>query len=201
MTRIEFLYDFGSPNAYLVHKVLPGIAARNGAAVEYQPVLLGGIFKATNNQSPITAFAGVTHKLTYQQREIARFVTRHGISFLFNPHFPIMTISLMRGAVFAQGQAWERDYIDTVFDAIWRDGKNMGDSAVVTQVLQQAGLPVDQIVSAIQRQEVKNRLIETTSQAVERGVFGVPSMFVGDELFFGKDSLDDMERELLRLES
>lgn len=194
--QIEFLYDFGSPNAYLVHKVLPGLAARSGATLAYVPILLGGIFKATNNQSPMAAFAGVKNKLAYQALETQRFIRRHDITFHMNPHFPVMTIAVMRGAVFAQGKEWQETYIDAVFDAMWVHGQKMDDPAVIGDVLTERGLPAAEIGEAIQSPDVKRSLIENTSQAVDRGVFGSPSMFVGDELFFGKDALADLEREL-----
>lgn len=196
MREIEFLYDFGSPNAYLVHKVLPAIADRHGAALRYVPILLGGVFKATGNQSPMQAFAGVQGKLAYQSKEIARFVRRHGLSYKMNPHFPVMTIGIMRGAIYAQGNAWEIKYIDTVFDAIWGQGEKMDDLPTIARVLGDAGLPAAEIMAATQTPEIKQGLIDTTAAAVARGVFGAPTMFVGTEMFFGKDSLPDLEYAL-----
>ncbi len=194
--QIEFLYDFGSPNAYLVHKVLPALATRCGAEVKHVPILLGGVFKATNNQSPMQAFGGVTGKLAYQQRELARFFERHGLDFTFNPHFPVMTIGVMRGAVYAQGKAWEQAYTDAVFDAMWVAGEKMDDPAVIARVLADADLPAQEIMAATQTPEVKQGLIETTAAAVARGVFGAPTIFAGDEMFFGKDALGDLEWHL-----
>jgi 2-hydroxychromene-2-carboxylate isomerase len=143
MRTIEFLYDFASPNAYLVHKVLPGMARKHGADVVWEPVLLGGIFKATGNQAPMHAFDGVAGKLDYQAVELQRFVHRHDLAFRMNPHFPIMTIALMRGAVFAQDKPWYARYIDCVFDAIWVDGKDMGDPAIISAALNAVDLPGD----------------------------------------------------------
>lgn len=194
--NIDFLYDFGSPNAYLVHKVLPDLAARCGATVTWTPILLGGVFKATNNQSPMQAFSGVAGKLAYQQVEIARFIERHDLPFQFNPHFPVMTIGVMRGAAYAQGKDWESHYINAVFDALWVQGAKMDDPDVIAQVLTDAGLPTADIMAATQTPEVKQALIDTTSAAVDRSVFGAPTMFVGDEMFFGKDSLPDLEWRL-----
>ncbi|MHA6261864.1 DsbA family protein [Arenibacterium sp. CAU 1754] len=193
MKTIEFLYDFGSPNAYLVHKVLPDIATRHGAELKYVPILLGGVFKATNNQSPMEAFAGVTGKLPYQLAEIERFKRRYGVAYAMNPHFPVLTIGVMRGAIYSQGQSWESAYTDAVFDAMWVDGKKMDDPAVIAEVLTEAGLPAEQIMTATVTPEVKQGLIDATTAAVGRGVFGAPTMFVGDEMFFGKDSLDDLD--------
>ncbi|MEX0279915.1 MAG: 2-hydroxychromene-2-carboxylate isomerase [Arenibacterium sp.] len=193
MTEVDFYYDFGSPNAYLVHKTLPALAARHGAKVTYKPMLLGGVFKATQNQSPMQAFAGVAGKLDYQRREMARFVTRNDVPFAMNPHFPIMTIGVMRGAIYAEGQPWQAQYVDTVFNAMWRDGEKMDDPDTIARVLSTAGLPAADIMEATQTPEVKTALIEATDAAVKRGVFGAPTQFLGDEMFFGKDSLGDME--------
>lgn len=193
MTEVDFYYDFGSPNAYLVHKTLPALAARHGAKVTYKPMLLGGVFKATQNQSPMQAFAGVAGKLDYQRREMARFVARNDVPFAMNPHFPIMTIGVMRGAIYAEGQPWQAQYVDTVFNAMWRDGEKMDDPDTIARVLSTAGLPAADIMEATQTPEVKTALIEATDAAVKRGVFGAPTQFLGDEMFFGKDSLGDME--------
>ena len=196
MQPIEFMYDFGSPNAYLVHKILPGLAAKYHADLHYVPILLGGVFKATNHHSPMQAFAEVRNKLAYQARETERFVAHHNITYRFNPHFPVMTIAIMRGAIFAQGKPWEMKYIDTIFDAMWVKEKKMDDAEVIADVLTNAGLPATDIIQATQNPEIKGRLIASTSSAVERGAFGAPTMFVGDEMFFGKDSLPDLERFL-----
>lgn len=193
MAKIEFYYDFGSPNVYFVEAVLPGIAAKHGASVVYKPMLLGGVFKATNNQPPMMAFSGVTHKLDYMHIEIARFIKRYNVDFRFNPHFPVITVAVMRGAVAAMGQDWERLYFDTVMNAIWRDGEKMDDPEVIARVLGAAGLPVAEIMEGAQSAPVKDRLREMTDAAVARKVFGAPTMFVGDEMFFGKDSLDDLD--------
>lgn len=193
MQDIEFMYDFGSPNAYLVHRVLPGLAERYNARLRYVPVLLGGIFKATGNQSPMVSYRDIRGKLAYQSREMERFIARHGIRYRSNPHFPVNTLKLMRGAIFAQGKPWEGDYIDAIYDAMWIHGQQMGDAEVFRDVLSEAGLPVDEILAAPDDPQVKSGLIANTEAAVERGVFGSPTMFVGDEMFFGKDSLPDLE--------
>lgn len=193
---IEFLYDFGSPNAYLMHKTLPDLAARYDATVSYQPILLGGVFKATNNQSPMQAFGGVQGKLQYQMRETQRFIKRHDLTFHMNPHFPVMTIGVMRGAVFSQGKEWGNKYISAVFEAMWVHGQKMDDPAVIGDVLTENGLPTSEIMQATQDQSVKQGLIDATSAAVARGVFGSPTMFVGDEMFFGKETLPEIEEAL-----
>ncbi|MBL6804373.1 MAG: 2-hydroxychromene-2-carboxylate isomerase [Pseudomonadales bacterium] len=198
--RVEFHYDFGSPNAYLSHRVLPAIAERTGVEFHYIPVLLGGIFKATNNRSPMEQFADVLNKQEYQAKETLRFLMRHGITELVrNPHFPVNTITLMRGAVFAQGKAWEADYIDAMFKAMWEQGLNMADPEQVARVLADAGLPVTEIIAATGDPEVKQQLIDNTANSVARGNFGSPSFFVNEELYFGKDKLRDVEEEIVAL--
>lgn len=196
MATIEFLYDFGSPNAYLVHKVLPALADANGASVAYRPILLGGVFKATNNQTPFGAFADVTGKIAYIQTEFARFVERHQVPFKWNTHFPVNTLALMRAAMFAQGKEWEAQFIEATFDAMWVNSQDMSKPEVIAQTLQDAGLPSDDIASAIQLPDIKGRLAEATEAAVTRGVFGAPTMFLGDEMFYGKDALPDLEWRL-----
>jgi 2-hydroxychromene-2-carboxylate isomerase len=151
------------------------------------------VFKATNNQSPMQAFSGVTGKLDYQRREMARFVARHGIEFAMNPHFPVMTIGVMRGAIYATGKPWEMAYVNAVFDAIWRDGEKMDDPDTIARVLDAATLPAQEIMQATQEAGIKAGLIEATAAAVARGVFGAPTQFVDDEMFFGKDSLGDLD--------
>lgn len=196
--RVEFHYDFGSPNAYLSHRVLPSIAERTGVEIHYVPVLLGGIFKSTNNRSPMEQFADVLNKQEYQAKETLRFLMRHDITELVrNPHFPVNTISMMRGAVFAQGKEWEAQYIDALFKAMWERGLNMADPEQIGSVLTEAGLPVAEILAAISDPDVKQELIDNTANSVARGNFGSPSFFVNEELFFGKDKLRDLEEEIV----
>jgi len=189
----DFFYDFGSPYTYLVHKRVPDIAARTGTTAVYKPMLLGGVFKATGNMSPVH----VPLKLAYQTADIARFVQHHGLSYLQNPHFPVMTITLMRGAIFATGKSYEKTYIDAVFDAMWIEGRKMDDPATIFEVLSSAGLPAAEIISSTQEPQIKSALIAATQDAVDRGVFGAPTLFVGGEMFFGKDALPDLERALV----
>ena len=188
----DFLYDFASQYTYLVHKVLPEIEARTGARAVYKPVLLGGIFKATGNISPLQVAA----KLTYQSADIRRFVKHHNISYQHNPHFPVMTLNLMRGAIFATNTAYEKTYINTVFDAMWIKGRKMDDPNTVFKVQTSADLPTSQIIAGMSEPLVKSALITATQDAVDRGVFGAPTLFVEDEMFFGKDTLPDLERAL-----
>jgi 2-hydroxychromene-2-carboxylate isomerase len=194
---IDFIFDFGSPNAYLAWKVLPGICARTGATVNILPCLLGGIFKATNNQSPMQAFGGVKNKLAYEGLETRRFVARHGLSaYRANPHFPVNTLLIMRGLVAAQRMGVRDRYLEVVEAAMWEAGEKMDDPEVVGRVLTAGGLDARAILEATQDAEVKAELIANTEAAVARGVFGIPTFFVGDEMFFGKDRLGQVEEEV-----
>lgn len=196
MQQIEFMYDFGSPNAYLAHKCLSEIAQRCNAKMINRPILIGGIFKATNNKPPMIAFSDIPGKVEYMHVEMARFIERHKIPFKFNPHFPVNTLNVMRAAIFAQGKDWEINYIDVVFDAMWLNGLDMSNLDTIQNVLSNAGLPADDIIGAMQDADIKTQLADSTRDAVDRKVYGSPTMFVGDEIFFGKDSLSDLEWRL-----
>ena len=196
---VEFHFDFGSPNAYLSHLVIPAIEARTGVAFNYVPVLLGGVFKATGNVSPMVSLQGIKNKPEYQRLETQRFVRQHGISeFRPNPHFPVNTLQIMRGAVFAEGEGFLAAYVDAVYRHMWAEAKKMDDAEVMVAALAASDLPAERIMVGIQDPDVKAKLIANTEAAVERGVFGSPSFFVGDELFFGKDKLRDVEEEIER---
>ena len=198
MREATFFYDFGSPNAYLAHRVLPAIAGRTGARFHYVPVLLGGLFKITGNQAPMVAFAEVPSKLAYQHREIARFARRHGLAeFAMNPHFPVNTLMLMRGAVAAEQAGVGDRYVETMFKAMWEDGLKLDDPQVLATTLTAAGLPTERLIALAQEQGVKDRLAANTEAAARAGVFGIPSFVVGEELYFGKDSLAEIEFDLL----
>ena len=195
---IEFLFDFGSPNAYLAHKVLPAIEARTGARFAYVPVLLGGLFKATGNRSPMEAFASIPAKLAYEALERDRFIKRHGLTrFALNPYFPVNTLAIMRGAVAARSLRVFEPYVETVFAAMWEEGRRMDDPGVIAQALTVAKLPAERLMALAQERAIKDELVANTSGAVERGVFGSPSFFVGGALYFGKDRLDDVEAAIL----
>lgn len=195
---VEFLFDFGSPNAYLAHKVIPAIEARTGARFTYVPVLLGGLFKATGNRSPMEAFAGIPAKLAYEALERDRFVKRHGLTrFAPNPHFPVNTLAIMRGAVAAQTLRVFAPYVEAVFAAMWEEGRKMDDPGVIAQALAAAKLPAERLMALAQERAIKDELVANTSGAVERGVFGSPSFLVGDALYFGKDRLNEVEAALL----
>ncbi len=194
--KTEFLFDFGSPNAFLSHRVLPEIEKRTGAKFEYVPVLLGGIFKATGNQSPMQAFGHIKNKMAYEQLETRRFIERHKIAdFQFNPFFPVNTLNLMRMAVAAQGEGILPRYMDAVFHHMWIAPKKMDDPAVISAALAESGLD-PKLLERAQAPEVKAKLVANTEAAVARGVFGIPTFFVGDDIFFGKDRLRDVEEAL-----
>ncbi len=194
---VDFIFDFGSPNAYLSWKALKDVAARQGATVNVIPCLLGGIFKATNNQSPMQAFGPVKGKLAYENLETERFVKKHGLTaFRMNPHFPVNTLLIMRGQVAANRLGVGEAYREAVLKAMWEDGLKMDDPEVVAGVLTAAGLDAKAILEATQDPEVKAELVANTERAVERGVFGIPTFFVGDEMFFGKDRLGQVGEEL-----
>lgn len=194
---VVFAFDFGSPNAYLAHLVIPEIEARTQTKFAYVPVLLGGVFKATGNRSPMEAYAGVKNKLEYSALETQRFIARHGLKDRYNrnPHFPVNTLAIMRGAIAAQRMADEmfKRYVDVVYEAMWRNRKKMDDPDVIRAELLAADLPAEDLIAAAQDPEVKSTLLANTEDAIARGVFGSPSFFVGDALYFGKDRLADVE--------
>ncbi|MDA1097651.1 MAG: 2-hydroxychromene-2-carboxylate isomerase [Proteobacteria bacterium] len=199
MPKFEFHFDFGSPNAYLCHKVLPGVVARTGIACDYLPVLLGGVFKLTNNKSPMVQFQGIKNKNEYGALEMERFVRKHGLTkFSRNPHFPVNTVQIMRGAIVAQRTGRLDEYVDAVYLHMWEEPKKMDDPDVIAAALNQSGFDGTAILAAIQEQSVKDELLNNTAASVARGTFGSPTFFVGDEIFFGKDRLADVEAEIER---
>ena len=192
MPSVEFHFDFGSPNAYLSHRVIPDIEARTGVRFQYVPVLLGGVFKATGNRSPAEAFAGIKNKREYEALETARFLQRHGLTrYRRNPFFPVNTLQIMRGAVAAQMDGHFPDYVEAVYRAMWEDGLKMDEPEVIRSVLG-AG-----VLERIQDPEVKARLVANTENSVARGCFGSPTFFIGEEIYFGKDRLRDVEEAIL----
>lgn len=202
MMRVEFHFDFGSPNAYLSHLVIPDIERRTGAKFEYVPVLLGGVFKTTNNRSPAESLKGIRNKPEYERLETARFLKRHHITrYKPNPFFPVDTLSLMRGAIAAQSLGVFERYVDEMYGHMWAEPKKLDDPAVLRAALDESQLPTERILELIQSREVKERLIENTMRSVERGTFGSPTFFVGEEIFFGKDRLRDVEEMIVNAES
>ena len=190
----QFMFDFGSPNAFLSHEAIPAIEARTAVKFEYVPILLGGIFKATNNKSPAETFAGVKNKREFHALETERFVRRFGVRpYVWNPSFPVNTLTLMRAAVAAQFERVFEKYVDAAFHHMWREPKKMDDPAVATAALAASGLDAARLLARAQDPDVKARLIENTQAAVARGAFGSPTFFVGNEMFFGKEQLRDVE--------
>lgn len=200
--RIDVIFDFGSPNAYLALKLLPQIAARQGAEINLIPCLLGGIFKLTGNQAPFGAFAGIKGKLEYERLELARFVTRHGLGkFRMNPHFPINTLPLMRGMIAARQMGVGETYVDAVLPAMWEDGEKLDDPQVFLGLLERAGIDGSRLVELSNTPDVKAELAANTEAAVARGAFGIPTFFVRDEMFFGKERLGQIDELLAQTAS
>jgi 2-hydroxychromene-2-carboxylate isomerase len=198
MTSVEFHFDIGSPNAYLAHRVIPAIEARTGIEFRYVPVLLGGVFKATNNRSPAEILRGINNKPEYEQLETERFIRRHNITkFRRNPFFPVNTLQIMRGAVAAEIDGIFARYIEIVFRHMWEEAKKMDDPDVIRAALDDAGLDGARALDRMQDPTVKERLLRNTEQSVARGTFGSPTFFVGEEIFFGKDRLREVEEAIL----
>lgn len=196
---LEFIFDFGSPNAYLAYKALPSVLERTGASLVITPCLLGGIFKATGNQAPMIAFGNIKNKLDYEKREMDRFISKYELNkFAFNPHFPVNTLLLMRGAVAASRRNDLMAYVEVGLAAMWEDGKKMDDPETFVAVMDAGGLDGAELLRQTQDPDVKMELATNTEHAVGRGAFGIPTFFVGDEMFFGKDRLDQVEAELNR---
>ena len=196
-TKVEFLFDFGSPNAYLAEQVIPEIEQRAGVKFEYVPVLLGGIYKLTNNRSPVEYLAGVKNKLEFMQLEMERFIGRHHItSFRKNPFFPVNTLQLMRGAVAAQFEGIFEPYFRAAYHHMWEEPKKMDDPQVARAAFLSSNIDFDRLFARAQQQDVKDRLLNLTQDAVDRGAFGSPTFFVGKEMFFGKDQLRDVEEAI-----
>lgn len=194
---VEFLFDFGSPNAYLAHRVIPAIEERAGVRFTYVPALLGGIFKATNNVSPAVSQQGIRNKGEYGQLEMQRFIARHGLTeYRFNPNFPVNTLKIMRGALAAERLGVFERYVDEVFRHMWERQQKMDDLEVIRAAFDASKLPTDALIEGMDAPQVKQQLIANTDGAVARGVFGSPSFFVGRELYFGKDRLREIEEEI-----
>src|ERR1700722_10534881 len=199
MVKVEFHFDFGSPNAYLSHLVIPDIEQRTGVKFDYVPVLLGGVFKLTNNRSPAESLAGIKNKPQYERLETTRFLKRHGITrFQSNPFFPMNTLLMMRGAIAARSLGVFERYVDEMYRHMWAEPKKMDDPEVFRAALREGGFETDRLLELIAGKEVKDQLLENTNRSVERGTFGSPTFYVGDEIFFGKDRLRDVEEMIIQ---
>jgi 2-hydroxychromene-2-carboxylate isomerase len=198
MVNVEFHFDFGSPNAYLSHLVIPGIEQRTGATFVYVPVLLGGVFKLTGNRSPAESLAGIRNKPEYEQLETKRFIERHGITtFRRNPFFPVNTLALMRAAVAARKLGVFERYVNEIYRHMWSEPKKLDDPAVLRAALVESRLDSDQLLTLSGTQDVKDELLANTQRSVDRGTFGSPTFFVGDQIYFGKDRLRDVEEAIV----
>ena len=194
---LELIFDFGSPNAYLTLKVLPELLDRTGADLVVTPCLLGGIFKATGNKAPMVQYAEAPAKLAYEHLEMRRFIEKHGLSrFRLNPHFPINTLTIMRGAIVAGDEGTLDDYVEVVNRAMWEGGLKMDDPDVIATYLSANGFDGPALLARTQEADIKAKLVANTEAASARGVFGIPTFFVGGEMFFGKDRLDQVEEAL-----
>jgi 2-hydroxychromene-2-carboxylate isomerase len=190
----QFRFDFGSPNAFLSHEAIPAIEKRIGVKFEYVPILLGGIFKATNNKSPAESLAGIKNKREFQAIETRRFIKRFGVKpYTWNPNFPVNTLNLMRAAIAAQFEGVFERYVDAAFHHMWVEPKKMDDPAIAIEALTASGLDGKRLFERGIEPDVKSKLIANTQSAVERGAFGSPTFFVGNDMFFGKEQLRDVE--------
>lgn len=200
MPKVEFHFDFGSPNAYLAHLVIPKIEQRTAVTFEYVPVLLGGVFRLTGNRSPAESLVGIKNKPEYERLETERFIKRYGItSFRRNPFFPVNTLTIMRGAVAAQTDGVFKRYIDEIYRHMWSEPKKLDEPAALQAALIESGFDARRFGELVQHPDVKARLLDNTQRSVARGTFGSPTFFVGDEIFFGKDRLRDVEEAILAM--
>ncbi len=196
---VDFIFDFASPNAYLAYKALPGIVERTGATFAINPCLLGGIFKATGNQAPFIAYSKIRNKLDYERLELQRFIERHGLTaFQLNPNFPVKTLILMRGAIAAQEQGILEPYVEAGLRHMWEEGLKMDEPEVFAEAMNAAGLDGDGLLERTQDPAIKEQLAANTEAAVERGAFGIPTFFVGKQMFFGKERLGQVEEEIVK---
>ena len=190
MKKIDFYFDFASPNAYFGFNVLKKFPEKYDCEINYIPVLLGGIFKATNNKPPMEQFFGVLNKNEYQSLEIERFVNRHGLTkFKMNPHFPVISLQIVRGAIAAEMDGYLEYYIEKVLVHMWEEPKKMDDPEVIKAAFEESGFDSEKLLGQMQDPDVKAKLISNTEDAVKRGLFGIPTFFIDDEMYFGKDTI------------
>ena len=190
MKKIDFYFDFASPNAYFGFNVLKKFPEKYDCEINYIPVLLGGIFKATNNKPPMEQFFGVLNKNEYQSLEIERFVNRHGLTkFKMNPHFPVISLQIVRGAIAAEMDGYLEDYIEKVLIHMWEEPKKMDDPEVIKAAFEESGFDSEKLLEQMQNPDVKAKLISNTEEAVKKGLFGIPTFFIDDEMYFGKDTI------------
>ena len=194
----DFLFDIGGPNGYLTHRVLPDFCARTGAVANYVPVLLGGLMKATGNRPPWAVYADVPAKLAYDRLEFQRFIDAHGLTrFKMNSHFPINTLPIMRALVAAKREGVFMQAVETMMVAMWEDGLNLSITDVTIGVFDKAGLDGTHLMALSNDESIKAELVTNTENAVARGAFGIPTFFVGDDMWFGKERLAQVEQALV----
>ena len=187
--KFEFLFDVGGPNSYLAHKVIPQFCAEHDAEVIYTPILLGGVFKATGNRAPMIRYADAPAKLAYEQLEFGRFVAAHAIPFRMNPHFPVNSLLTMRTLAGAQQAGCLMPAVDALMGGMWERGLDLAQPEIVAAALDEAGLHAGALLALANAPDVKAKLAANTDDAVRRGAFGVPTFFVGEDMFFGKERL------------
>jgi 2-hydroxychromene-2-carboxylate isomerase len=191
---VDFIFDVASPNTYFAHKLIPDFEKRTGTKFNYIPCLLGGIMKIANNKPPFVAFADCKNKSDYQMIEIDRFIKQHNLTnFKFSSHFPPMTVQVQRCAIAAKELGIFEKFIECVLKAMWEDDKNISDVDIISEVLEENGFNVNEILKIITSQECKDKLISNTNEAVNRGAFGVPTFMFDNQIFFGKDHLYQLE--------
>ena len=192
--KVDFIFDIASPNAYFCHQLIPSFENRTGVKFNYIPCLLGGIMKLSGNQPPFVAYADIKNKNDYQMVEIARFIKQHKlIKYKFNSSFPVNTVQVQRGALAAQELGVFDEYLEIMLKAMWEEDKNLSDLDVLQSTMNENNLDAEAIIKIVTSQECKDKLIANTSDAVNRGAFGVPTFFLNDEIFFGKDHLYQLE--------
>ena len=195
--KVDFIFDVASPNAYFVHKIIPEFESRTGAVFNYIPCLLGGIMHLTNNKPPFIAFSDVESKMKYQMIEMDRFIKKHKLEdFKFNSNFPMKTVAIQRGAIAAKELDVFDDYLESIFSAIWEKNIDMANEDTFFETLKTDGLDDLKIKEIISSQACKDKLIKNTQNAVDNGVFGIPTFIYANEIFFGKDHLDQLEDAL-----
>tara|TARA_B100000767_G_scaffold257793_1_gene265947 strand:+ start:231 stop:836 length:606 start_codon:yes stop_codon:yes gene_type:complete len=192
--KVDFIFDIASPNAYFCHQLIPGFEERARVQFNYVPCLLGGIMKLSGNQPPFVAYADIENKNNYQFIEIERFIKQHNLlKYKFNSNFPVNTVQVQRGALAAQELGIFQQYLEVMLCAMWEEDKNLADLDVLQSVLVDNNLDAEAIIKIVISQECKDKLIANTSDAVNRGAFGVPTFFIDDQIFFGKDHLYQLE--------
>ncbi|MEL0207389.1 MAG: 2-hydroxychromene-2-carboxylate isomerase [Gammaproteobacteria bacterium] len=193
--KVDFIFDFASPHAYLCHKAIQNLEKTHDIKFNYIPCLLGGIMKLSNNQPPMVTLADIPNKLKYEfDTAFNRFMKEHNITkFKMNEHFPVNTISLIRGAIVAQKNDFFESYVEIVLSGLWEQSLKLDTPEALHELLNNNDCYPDLVIEGIAKDEIKAELIANTSEAVEKGAFGIPTFFVENEMFYGKDSLRELK--------